>query len=1444
MALSEARRHVIGESPYAHEKEALLYAFAQLPDQDPYQAWGLIDLYDRSSGRLYEIDLLVIGQFGIYLVEIKSGPGRYEGDHHQWFRTPPGTSSRRPMEAPYRSANHKAKIIASELKRLLPRDMRAPRVEALVFLSAQDIDLKLDPSGLSHVLTRDSLRRGLTEHHYPDAVPPRPDTRIDRRAMRAISDAFRQIGFRPHEKETLAVQNYQLRDLLAEGAGWQDRVAVHRDQEHMRKRARTYLVPAQASDERRAQLRRAAQREASILYDLREHPNVLRFADYVTDAPVGPTVLFDDFEGALPLDTFVARNAELPFSARISIIEQVGRAVAHCHRRGITHGALAPDAVLVREAPTKAGTYEARIFNFQLGQSEQVSATQHWSAHAQDSWALYQAPEAREQSERTELGDIFSLGAVAYFAVTGRAPADSTLALDRILMQTRGLDPRAVSNDVTANVAEVIKDATNLSAVLRADNVDAWLELLLEVATAPPEPSPETSPLDAQRGMALSTDLEVVRVLGSGATARVLEVLQKQKSEVRSYALKAPLDGSHHARLSEEADILKSLRHPRIVQLIAQRSIAGLPCLLLQLAGSDTLQRELVRYGTVSLDEAGRYGDDLFDALAYLEEQQIQHRDIKPANLGVGAAGKGRKHLTLFDFSLAKTPASDISVGTAAYRDPYLRLESRGAWDFAADRWSAAVTLHEMLTGQRPTFSTSSALDPDAKLVLAPERFEPAVRDGLVAFFERALARDASARYPSAESMRHAWVAVLAEPAPGRRTATVPDAPASTTTLSDSAPKAITLDGIADDTLAASLPLSTRAKNALDRLGLLRAKDILSLSPNRLLAMRGVGKTVAQEIAAFKEQWQAVRALTPTTITPFFAGYAGSDLMVHTVGLPGAIATPLVEGGLPTLRAVALAAAAEVEALGKRHGFAVETVRALLDKENRRANQRDKPTTLEGWLDTLIPAKSKGGFQLVRLLYGLEDPLLGVLDATVKDAAVSRHVTQPAIYQQLAKLREAASKHGAYEELHTLILGIVEGAGGALPLRRAAAMLLEQLPHEAAAPSISTARAAALFRYIEDTSDALHLLRVKANEPWLSTKSELLGPLRALGRAADTLARRATLASPAEALRALHEAAGESELRALPSESLLRLATEASEGAACSARLEIYPKGLPAERALELSASMFASPRVTEAEARRRVAARYPDAQPLPEGEALRPLLEALRFEWDATTQIYVRLGADEEASDGTKVSSLGHARTALPTQRRAMDPEALEARQFDDSLKHAVEMRALRILTCSPVRAREAALAIATRAGLELVEFDRLLTTEIAARVARGEIKSADLVHVTDQAGAGGAQWKHLVDFMRAAATAVVDAIAARSEPLLVTQVGILARYALAEPLARLIAARQSNESPALFLLLPAMSRTATPMVNGLFEIPGVLRQQNLPVSRAWLANRHNAAA
>ena len=60
---------------------------------------------------------------------------------------------------------------------------------------------------------------------------------------------------------------------------------------------------------------------------------MLSIAGYETDAPLGPTVLFDSFEGGVPLSTFLRQSPNLEFFDRVSIVEQVGRALGSCHRK-------------------------------------------------------------------------------------------------------------------------------------------------------------------------------------------------------------------------------------------------------------------------------------------------------------------------------------------------------------------------------------------------------------------------------------------------------------------------------------------------------------------------------------------------------------------------------------------------------------------------------------------------------------------------------------------------------------------------------------------------------------------------------------------------------------------------------------------------------------------------------------------------------------------------------------------------------------------------------------------------------------------------------------------------------------------------------------------------------------------------------------------------------
>jgi Nuclease-related domain len=110
MGSDSSRWTEITSTHFPWEREALDYVRERLPDHDPYRAFALFE-FIASDGSINEVDLLVIGPTGIYLVEIKSWPGVVSGDQRDWVREQEG---RRPRyeENPLLLADRKAKRLA------------------------------------------------------------------------------------------------------------------------------------------------------------------------------------------------------------------------------------------------------------------------------------------------------------------------------------------------------------------------------------------------------------------------------------------------------------------------------------------------------------------------------------------------------------------------------------------------------------------------------------------------------------------------------------------------------------------------------------------------------------------------------------------------------------------------------------------------------------------------------------------------------------------------------------------------------------------------------------------------------------------------------------------------------------------------------------------------------------------------------------------------------------------------------------------------------------------------------------------------------------------------------------------------------------------------------------------------------------------------------------
>ena len=151
------RWNIITPSQYEWERRGLDFIRSGLPDHDPYRAWANFE-FQTSDGAIYEVDLLVLTKQGFWLVECKAWAGRITGDASTWTRF--NGSAVHTDDNPLLLANRKAKALSSLLKAQPAIDkIRLPWLDALVFLSADNLQCELTGTARNRVLLRDQDER-------------------------------------------------------------------------------------------------------------------------------------------------------------------------------------------------------------------------------------------------------------------------------------------------------------------------------------------------------------------------------------------------------------------------------------------------------------------------------------------------------------------------------------------------------------------------------------------------------------------------------------------------------------------------------------------------------------------------------------------------------------------------------------------------------------------------------------------------------------------------------------------------------------------------------------------------------------------------------------------------------------------------------------------------------------------------------------------------------------------------------------------------------------------------------------------------------------------------------------------------------------------------------------------------------------------------------------
>jgi serine/threonine protein kinase len=209
-------------------------------------------------------------------------------------------------------------------------------------------------------------------------------------------------------------------------------------------------------------------------------------------------------------------------------------------------------------------------------------------------------------------------------------------------------------------------------------------------------------------------------------------------------------DPEFDARFQREARIASQLSDPHIVVVHDY----GLdpshgPFLVMEYLQGQSLRERLVREGPLPLKAGLQLSAQLMLALIHAHDKGIVHRDIKPDNVFLLNVSGVRLHVRVLDFGIARIYRGDAAgqaeplthagavLGTPRYMSPE-QLAGQ-AVDARSDIYSAALVIHEAVTGQLPYVSGKNLCE------LCPE-----ATAALQALLDHCLKQNPAERPPSA----------------------------------------------------------------------------------------------------------------------------------------------------------------------------------------------------------------------------------------------------------------------------------------------------------------------------------------------------------------------------------------------------------------------------------------------------------------------------------------------------------------------------------------------------------------------------------------------------------------------------------------------------------------------------------------------------------------------
>ena len=460
---------------------------------------------------------------------------------------------------------------------------------------------------------------------------------------------------------------------------------------------------------------RQLRREEDVLRRV-THPNLVQ--QLALDAAHDPPYLAMELVEGWSLRDALRQEATPPLAKVLSVMDQLLSVLDHLHRRGLIHGDVKPENILLEPDGT------LRLIDLGLGRVSQLVMRDAYLSVSLASripimgTLSYMAPEVRQGHEAGPQADLYAAGIVLYEMLVGDVPSGMSLP-----------SQAAPERELSTRYDVLLKWVLHPEPERRIPSAGEFRERVL--LTLNPRDRHQLGRGRSGRAREGTFDFDqwaleqaspfvagdwvgdynLEEPLGRGGFG---EVWRARPAGGQPVALKIAIGPHGKEGLVKEAEFARRLSHEQIPRYVAEDLGHDPPYLVVGYVRGESLRARMNAEGRLEAADAVPLLLSLVDALSHCHAEGVIHRDLKPENLLLDDE-LGTLHL--LDFGLAATEAAVIDAERAKLSDTLASrgLDGGGTFEYMAperrrgeaggvqsDVYALGVILFEALSGQLP----------------------------------------------------------------------------------------------------------------------------------------------------------------------------------------------------------------------------------------------------------------------------------------------------------------------------------------------------------------------------------------------------------------------------------------------------------------------------------------------------------------------------------------------------------------------------------------------------------------------------------------------------------------------------------------------------------------------------------------------------------------------